>query len=191
MRPKTYFCAKELIMKRPVTAAFVILLLVLSAFAAVPSTKWNIAEGFTIRFTSEDPSGTFTKFGGEIIFDPAHPEAGKFDVTVDAASISTGNGMKNKHARSDEWLDVENHPKIRFVSTGMTKSGDGFRATGTLELHGVKKEIAIPFTFVNNTFAGTFTVNRTDYNIGKTKGMANKVSKELVIDFSVPVTPAD
>lgn len=181
-------------MKRSVTAALVIALLVLSAFTAVPTrhggisaTDWQIGDGFTIRFTSEDPSGTFTKFGGDIVFDPENPEAGRFDVVVDAASISTGNGMKNKHARSDEWLDVETYPKIRFTSSRFGRKDNGFEVTGTLELHGVKKEITFPFTFVNNTFAGTFTVNRVDYNIGKTTGMAGKVSKVLQIDFSVPV----
>jgi len=161
--------------------------LILSAFAAIPSNDWKISDGYTIAFSSEDPSGTFTKFGGRISFDPEKPEAGLFDVWVDPASISTGNGMKNKHARSDEWLDVEKYPKITFKSSHVVKKDKGFVITGILDLHGVQKEIAIPFTFENNTFTGTFVVNRTDYNIGKTKGMSAKVSKELKIRFSVPV----
>jgi polyisoprenoid-binding protein YceI len=176
-------------MKHICLAVLAVVILALSAFTAIPATSWKIADGFSIRFTSEDPSGTFTKFGGDIVFDPSHLETASFNVVVDAASISTGNGMKNRHARSEEWLDTERYPEIRFRSERFEQKGEGFEVTGTLALHGVSRRIAIPFTFRENTFAGTFTVNRTDYSIGKTTGMANKVSKNLVIDFSVPVTP--
>lgn len=163
-------------------------ILALSAFTALQPGDWKIAEPYAITFTSEDPSGSFTQFSGDIAFDTAHLGAARFDVAVEAASINTGNGMKNKHARSDEWLDTEKYPKIRFVSNRFAKKDDHYVVTGTLDLHGIKKEIAIPFTFVNQTFAGDFTVNRVDYNIGKTTGIYGKVSKELKIRFSVPVT---
>jgi polyisoprenoid-binding protein YceI len=179
--------AQKAPMKNSVSVLFALLLLVLSAFAAIPSADWKISDGYSIAFDSEDPSGTFTKFGGTISFDPEAPSTGVFDVWVDANSISTGNGMKNKHARSDEWLDAAKYPKIAFKSSAVTKMEKGYEITGILDLHGVRKEIKIPFTFENNTFAGTFVVNRTDYNIGKTKGMSAKVSKELTIRFSVPV----
>lgn len=166
----------------------ILCLLTLCAFVSIPSTDWNIAPNFEIRFTSEDPSGTFTEFGGDIAFDPADLASSKFDVTVKAASINTGNGMKNKHARSDEWLDAEKYPNIRFVSESFAKTTSGYAVTGTLELHGVKKTITIPFTFRDDTFSGSFKVNRADYGVGKTTGMSGKVSRELTIDFSVPVT---
>lgn len=163
-------------------------LLILSAFMCVPSTDWNIAPNFEIRFTSEDPSGTFAEFGGDIAFDPNDLSKGRFNVAVKAASINTGNGMKNKHARSDEWLDAQKYPDIRFVSESFAQKGSGYEVTGTLELHGVKKTITIPFAFEDNTFKGSFNVNRADYGVGKTTGMSGKVSRELQIDFSVPVT---
>lgn len=163
-------------------------LLLLSAFTVLEPIDWKIADGYAIRFSSKEPSGVFTKFSGNIVFDANHPENSSFNLLVDVTSINTGNGMKNKHAKSDEWLNAALYPEITFVSSAFSKNDKGYEVTGILSLHGVKKEISIPFTFANDTFAGNFTVNRLDYNIGDTKGMSGKVSTDLKIDFTVPVT---
>ncbi len=163
-------------------------ILMFSAFTALQTSKWKIAEGYSIKFSSKDPSGVFKNFKGDIIFDEKNLNASKFDVVIDANSISTGNGMKNKHAKSDKWFDVKTYPEIRFSSTGISKTSSGYSVTGILDMRGVKKEISFPFTFVNNTFSGSFTINRLDYNIGTTKGMAGKAARELLVEISVPVT---
>lgn len=166
----------------------ILLVLTLSAYTAFQSSKWKIAEGYSIKFSSKDPSGVFKDFKGDIIFDEKNLSASKFDVVIDVNSISTGNGMKNKHAKSDKWFDVKNYPEIRFKSTAISKTGSGYSVTGILDMRGVKKEISFPFTFVNNTFTGSFTIKRLDYNIGTTKGMAGKAAQELLVEISVPVT---
>ncbi|MDP5139092.1 MAG: YceI family protein, partial [Spirosomaceae bacterium] len=112
----------------------------------------------------------------------------KFAVSLDVASINTGNGMKNKHAKSDKWFDAEKYPKITFTSNKFTKTAAGYSVEGTLDLHGVKKPVSIPFTFANNTFKGSLKVNRMDYGVGTMEGMSKKVSNEIVVDISVPVT---
>ena len=96
--------------------------------------------------------------------------------------------MKNKKAKGEKFFDVEKYPEIKFVSNKFSKTATGYEVTGTLDMHGVKKEVTIPFTFVNNTFTGSFVVNRLDYNVGPEKGMAGHAGKELTIDISVPVT---
>jgi polyisoprenoid-binding protein YceI len=53
-------------------------------------------------------------------------------------------------------------------------------------MHGVQKEIVIPFTFDDNVFKGTITVNRLDYNIN-TAEPAHGASS-FKVDISVPVT---
>ena len=163
-------------------------ILLLSAFAVYTSVSWKIADGYSVKFSSKDPSGVFTSLKGNISFDERDLSASKFDVTVDVASINTGNGMKNQKALNDSWLDVAKYPTIKFTSNKITKTDKGYEAIGTLEMHGVKKQISIPFTFSNNTFIGSFEVNRTDFNVGSTKGMAGDAASVLKIDLSVPVT---
>jgi polyisoprenoid-binding protein YceI len=96
--------------------------------------------------------------------------------------------MKNKHAKSDKWFDAKQFPSITFISSKFSKAATGYQVDGILELHGVKKPVSIPFTFAGNTFKGSFSVNRMDYGIGTMEGMSKKVSNEIKLDISVPVT---
>lgn len=169
-------------------AGMIVAVIFLSAFTFVNSTSWEIAEGYSIKFDSKDPSGVFTKMSGTIDFDEDNLEASKFDVQVDVNSINTGSGMKNKHAVSAKWFDAEQFPTINFTSSSFSKVDNGYEVVGTLELHGVAKEFTMPFTFENNTFESKFNINRTDFNLGKTKGMSGKVPLELAVELSVPVT---
>lgn len=156
-----------------------------SAFTVFKAQDWKIGENYSVKFSSSDPSGVFTGLKGSIAFDEKNPGSSKFDVTVDATSINTGNGMQNTHAKSAQWFDVEKYPAIRFTSSAITKTAAGYEAKGILDMHGVQKEIVIPFTFQNNTFAGSFEVARNDFNLNPSNGKAGKVIK---VELSVPVT---
>jgi len=162
--------------------------IILSAFTVCSSVDWKISDGCSIKFTSKDPAGVFTSFKGDIKFDERNLEASKFNVSVDANSINTGNGMKNSKAKNSDWLDVDKYPTIKFVSTKISKTAGGYETIGTLEMHGIQKQVTIPFTFVNNTFTGSFNVNRLDYHIGTIKGMSAHAATDLKMDISVPVT---
>jgi polyisoprenoid-binding protein YceI len=176
-------------MKRLLYPAAAVLILLGSAFTFIAALNWQIADGYSIAFSSNDASGIFKGFKGSILFDDQNPAASKFDVTIDAASINTGNGLQNKHARSDEWFDVVKYPTIQYTSQKIVKAGNGYQVTGNLSIHGVTKQVLIPFTFQKTTsggvFAGTFTINRSDYKVGKPGG---DVAEQIKVDLSVPVT---
>jgi polyisoprenoid-binding protein YceI len=166
-----------------------LLILAASAFAFIAADEWKIADGYTITFSTDEASGIFKDFKGTILFDEQNPATSKFDVSIDVASINTGNGLQNKHAKSDEWFDAPKYPAIRFTSQKVTKSAAGYQVTGDLDMHGVKKPLTIPFTFkhtgTGGVFAGTFNVNRSDFHVGKPGG---EVSDMIKLEVSVPVT---
>jgi polyisoprenoid-binding protein YceI len=168
-------------------AAF--LLLAGSAFAFIAAQNWQIADGYNIAFSSDDAGGVFKGFKGNIAFDEQNPAASKFDVTIDASTINTGNGLQNKHAKSDEWFDVAKYPQIHFASKSISRTANGYQVTGDLTLHGVTRSLTFPFTFkktpTGGAFAGSFTVNRNDYKLGKPGG---DVGESIKIDLNVPVT---
>jgi polyisoprenoid-binding protein YceI len=175
-------------MNKYIYPAIAVLILATSAFSFI-ATSWKIADGYNIEFSSNDASGVFKTFRGSIVFDEQNPAASKFDVSIDVASLNTGNGLQNKHAKSDEWFDVAKYPQIRYVSRTFVKAGNGYQVTGDLEVHGVKKPATIPFTFQKTAtgavFAGSFTVNRSDFKVGKPGG---DVGEQIKIDIKVPVT---
>jgi len=177
-------------MKKLLYPLLAVLVLAGSAFTFIAAADWKIATGYSIGFSGGgDVGGAFKDFAGTVVFDEANPGAGKFNVTIQVASINTGNGLQNKHARSDEWFDAAKYPTIKYTSQKIVKTGSGYQVTGDLEMHGIKKPVAIPFTFkktaAGGMFAGAFTVNRNDFKIGKPGG---DVDDNIKVEISVPVT---
>src|SRR5450759_4961386 len=173
-------------MIKSIFPAITLVIIIASAFTFFQSVDWKISDNYSVKFDGGDPSGAFTGLKGTIKFDENNLASSKFDCTIDVASINTGNGMKNTHAKSDKWLDAAKYPVIRFTSKSINKTATGFAAVGTLDFHGVQKEITFPFTFVNNVFAGAFEVNRMDYLVNTAE--PNHGATVLKVSLNVPVT---
>lgn len=159
----------------------------LSAFTLHQLTSWEIGKNYSIKFSGDRVSGNFTKFKGIIDFDADKLDQAKFDLTIDVKSINTGNSMMDDHAIGEDWFHAEKYPQIKFVSSKFSKTLNGFNVTGNMTIHGITKEITIPFNFNNNNFTSKFEINRTDYQIGSAKGMQGFVGLILKIEVSVPV----
>ncbi|HJS72012.1 MAG TPA: YceI family protein [Acidimicrobiia bacterium] len=65
------------------------------------------------------------------------------EVTLDAATITTGAMDRDEHLRSADFLDVESHPTLRFVSTDITRDGDEWRITGDLTIRDVTRPVTL------------------------------------------------
>jgi len=166
------------------------LLIVLAVSANAQATTWQIGDKHTIRFDAGgEAGGIFKTLKGSIAFDGQSVQTAAFDLSIEVASVNTGNGLMNTHLKSAEWLDAGKYPVVRFTSKKVTASGSGFVVTGDLEMHGVKKEVSFPFSFQakgnSGTFSARITVYRNDFHIGKPGGEVNDVIK---IDLTVPVT---
>ena len=173
-------------MKKLLFPAFAVIVILISAFTFVKSLDWTISDTYSVKFDGGDPSGEIRGLKGTVKFDPNDLPSSKFDCTLDVETINTGNGMKNTHAKSDKWLDVAKYPVIRFTSKSINKTDSGFEATGTLDFHGVQREVTLPFTFVDNVFSGVFEVNRLDYNINTAEPAHG--AAVLKVSINVPVT---
>jgi polyisoprenoid-binding protein YceI len=173
-------------MKKFIYPIAAMVLIVASSFTVLISQDWKIADNYSVKFDGGDPSGQFGGLKGTISFDPNDLANSKFDATIDVATINTGNGMKNTHAKSEKWFDADKYPTIQFTSSAITKASTGYEAKGMLTMHGVQKEVVIPFTFEENVFKGSFTVNRLDYNVNTAE--PNHGSASFKVDIQVPVT---
>jgi polyisoprenoid-binding protein YceI len=162
------------------------LFMIVSSFTLLVSQEWKINNDYSIKFSGGDPSGTFGGLKATINFDPNDLATSKFDATIDVSSINTGNGMKNTHAKSEKWFDAEKYPTIQFTSSAITKTTTAYEAKGMLTMHGVQKEVVMPFTFDNNVFKSSFSINRLDYNVNTAE--PNHGANTFTVDIAVPVT---
>jgi len=110
--------------------------------------------------------GKFKKMSGDIIFSPSDLSNANFDVCVDASTVDTNSRKRDEHLKNEDFFHVEKYLKICYRSKSVTKQGDKYLTKGELTMHGVTKQVEIPFDYSDNTFTGSLIVNRYDYNIG-------------------------
>jgi len=152
--------------------------------------SWKISPDYVVKFEGKGAKGTFSNMEGTIIFEPTDLYESKMDVTVEVATIETGNDKKNTHARSEKWFDAEQFPKIRFSSKSFELVGANYNVVGDLEIKGISKEVIIPFTFTSEVglglFEGKIIVDRNDFGISG-PWYSFTVADELVVELKVPV----
>lgn len=95
--------------------------------------------------------GRFMKLEGTIETDEEQPNRSRVEVTIDATSIDTGSADRDKHLRSADFLDVENHPRITFKSRSVEgaakREGDRFRVSGDLTIRGKSLPVNLECTY--------------------------------------------
>ena len=67
------------------------------------------------------------------------------NVTIKTASVNTDNTNRDNDLRSANYFDVEKFPEITFQSKSVEKKGNDYVAHGTLTIHGVAKDVDMPF----------------------------------------------
>ena len=174
-------------MKNTNVLIFIAVIFIGSAFTISNAISWEILKDYSIKFETKKAEGDFENFSGDLNFAEDDLENASFEVAIEVNSISTGNWLKNRHAKGDNWFDAEAFPTINFTSDSFSKTSTGYQVTGQLTMHGITKTITIPFTFNDLVFSGEFVVNRTDFEIGKTTGMSGSVGQEVILKISVPV----
>jgi len=123
--------------------------------------------------------GKFTDFAITLNHDEKDITKSSVTVVIKPASIDTGIEARDKHLRSADFFDVEKFPEIKFVSSRVEKKGKSFIAYGTLTMHGVSKDIALPFSISGTStdatgkkknigYSARMTLNRRDYGINWT-----------------------
>lgn len=94
--------------------------------------------------------GRFTEFAGSIDIAPDEVAKSRVEAVISAASIDTGNAMRDGHLKSPDFLDVERHPQITYVSTGLTPATgtDRWTVHGELTMHGVVRPVDLDLAYL-------------------------------------------
>ncbi|MEW1655887.1 MULTISPECIES: YceI family protein [unclassified Streptomyces] len=119
--------------------------------------------------------GRFTEFSGRI--DIAEDvERSRVEAVINAASIDTGNGMRDGHLRNEDFLDVEVYPQITYRSNGLTPAGpDRWTVHGDLSLRGVVRPVDLDLSYLGTgpdpwggtraAFRATAELHREDFKM--------------------------
>ncbi|MFJ5060254.1 YceI family protein [Streptomyces nigra] len=94
--------------------------------------------------------GRFTRFSASVEIAPDDITKSRVEAVIQAASIDTGNEMRDGHLRSPDFLDVERYPEIVYRSTGVTQAtgADRWTVRGELEMRGVVRPVDLDLAYL-------------------------------------------
>lgn len=136
----------------------------------------------------------------DLSFDPDRLADSRVRVSLDAASIDTGQEMRDNHLRSEDFLKTEEFPTIDFVSTRIEADGDDYRIHGDLTIRGVTRPVVLDAEYAGAVanmkgglsagFSATTKINREDFgltwNVALEQG-GMLVSKDIRIAIDLEV----
>lgn len=137
--------------------------------------------GFSVRHLMVSKvKGNFETFEGAISI-AEDPLQSSVTAEIDLSSINTRDEQRDGHLRSVDFFDVENNPKMTFVSTSVAPSDGGYLVSGDLSVKGITRtvELALEFNGVHpDPWGGTRAGFSAETEISR---------KDFGIDFEIPM----
>lgn len=144
--------------------------------------------------------GNFTDFSGTItVGETAADSAAHF--TIQAASIDTAQPQRDEHLRSNDFLDMENHPTLEFHCTEIEQDGDEWKLHGDLTIRGVTRPVTLEAEFEGAGpdvlgdpeqprigFSAETKINREDFGVSWNQALEAGnwvVDREVKIELNV------
>jgi polyisoprenoid-binding protein YceI len=111
--------------------------------------------------------GVFGTVSGSGTVTPAGDVSGV--IVVAAESVDTKNPRRDKHLRSADFFDIDNHPEFTFAAESVRPTDGGVRVAGTLTVRDRTRPASFDATVSTAdgevALDGELTVNRADYGM--------------------------
>jgi polyisoprenoid-binding protein YceI len=124
--------------------------------------------------------GRFNDVSGKVVFDKAEPSQSSVEVTIPVESIDTHNEKRDQHLKSPDFFNAKQFPTIVFKSKSVEGTGDTYKATGDLTLHGVTKPMTLEIKRgedgkgmegeIRGGGEARFTIKRSDFGMNFMQG---------------------
>lgn len=152
-----------------------------------------------VRFGVIPILGRFNDVSGSIYYNENALEETKATITIKTGSYLANNIDGENAVKGEAFLNTEVYPEMVFEVTRLWKKKDILMASGTLELHGVKKEISFPVSITGPMIdlptrkqsigiSGELVINRLDFGVGSEMKLPNGIKiigNKVVIEFYV------
>ena len=168
------------------------------AAAAAPLAYTAVGPQSRLTFTGVQAGAPFTaefrKFTASITFAPEQIANSRFDVSIDMISVDSKDKDRDGTMRGSDLFAVAQFPTAHYVTRAFSKTPGGFRATGSLTLRGVTRDVPITFQFTPTaggaTLTGAAEVKRLDFGVGQGDWKSTEwVGNDVKIGFSLVLTP--
>lgn len=159
--------------------------------SAWAQSHWKVV-GSTVGFRIQHVAGAIAEgtFGGlkaTIQFDPLRLDQTLIQGSVEANTFHTGNSIRDKTLRGEEYFDAGHYPLLQLSCTKVVaKGGNEYEGVFRVTIKSTTKEAVWPFRFVAKEKQGffhlQFRLNRLDFGIGsKSWLLANEAAVDIQI----------
>ena len=149
--------------------------------------------------------GRFAEFSGTFTV-AENPEQSTLEAEVKTASIHTNQSMRDDHLRTNDFLDVPNHPTLTLVGKGLRRVDDTNWVISTdLTIRGVTKSVDFDLEFLGEgasmqegktvvAFSATATIDRRDFGVSFNHSLLDGsvvVGNKVVIEIETEAALAE
>lgn len=152
-------------------------------------------QGSSVKFVvsaSVPVSGTFDRWNADLACTSTDAASCVMNIQIQAGSVNTGSGLKNRKLMSDDFFAAEQYPLFSFRSTKITQTGSNtFEMDGNFTVRGVTKVEKLTLTVSGagtgaGTIRGTMAFNRKDYGINGSIPLVRIADRvEVTVDLNV------
>ena len=140
-------------------------------------------------------TGRFTRWSGDIRFDPDRPETAQVAIEVDSASLRMEDARLTATAVGAGFLDSGRYPHIAFRLTGLEPAGgSSFTARANITMKGVTRPVTFPATLRSGggvaQMTGGFSLDRAAFGIGTRGPWNGLIGRQVRVDVSLATRPA-
>jgi polyisoprenoid-binding protein YceI len=135
-------------------------------------TKAESSVLFSVK-ASVKIEGKFDTWDATLTYPSTDVTSGVLDIKIQAASVNTGSGTKDKKLKSQDFFNVDEDPLITFHSTKIVQTGPTtFDVLGTFTIRGVSKDETLHLTVSGKgtgtgDIQGTMAFDRKDFGMNK------------------------
>ena len=133
-------------------------------------------------------AGTFEKWDATLTFKSPDVTTAVLDIKIQADSVKTGSGLKDKTMKGKDYFDVKHAPLITFHSTKVTQPGPvTYDVDGDFTIHGVTKSERLTLVVAAEgkdeaEIKGTMFFDRKDYGMDKNIPFVTVADRIEVVD---------
>jgi len=171
-------------------------------------TKWVVdlvhsQVDFRVRHLVGRVRGTFTKWYALLVTSDADWKHGTVNVTVQTASLSTGNALRDDDLRSDRFFAVGRFPTMTFQGTGFAATDSTVEISGLLTIKGRSKPVVFSGQYLGIAkdseghqriaFDATAVVDRRDFDISWNESVAGReiIGNQVEITIAIEAVQVD
>lgn len=176
--------------------------------AADPVPGWAVDPAqshlsFVATQQGAEITGFFSRFSGDIFFDPARPQESHATIKVDMASVDSRSEERDQSLRGPDWFSSESFPESIYRVAKFEKIDENqYIAKGELTIRHTKRMLDLPLAIYFSTdesgrrlakAEGEVILNRLDFGIGQgewqdTQAVGNPVKVRILVTAAqVPV----